>query len=258
MHWTGYMVHFTESCEADELHLVLHADTTPADVHEARRTQVIHSALAAKDLTPSEHLVDAASVSAPHLTHARDQHGIDLIGPGRRNTSWQGGTADALTPADFVINWSTRQARCPEGHTSRYWALYKLRVLRIAGWMCVCVLVVLSWIPREWEARTGLPRLIEHAIAYFGTAGIFAFAYQDPRRWRLIAGFVVLAGVLEAGQLWVPGRSSQVAAFAASSIGAIAGVLIGRAAIVWLVGFVMRPQQRYYPMALQLGRNRMR
>lgn len=46
MHWTGYMVHFTESCEADEPHLVLHADTTPADVHEARRTQVIHTALA--------------------------------------------------------------------------------------------------------------------------------------------------------------------------------------------------------------------
>ncbi|MBX9930675.1 MAG: transposase [Methylobacterium sp.] len=125
MHGTGYMVHFTESCETDELHLVLHADTKPADVHEARRTQVIHSALVAKDLTPSEHLVDAASVSAPHLTHARDQHGIDLVGPGRRNTSWQGGTADAFTLADFVIDWSARLARCPKGRTSRYWALYK-------------------------------------------------------------------------------------------------------------------------------------
>ena len=123
--------------------------------------------------------------------------------------------------------------------------LNSLKALRMAGWLCVCVLVVLSWIPREWEARTGLPGLIEHAIAYCGTAAIFAFAYQDPRRWRLIAGFVVLAGVLEVGQLWVPGRSAQVAGFAASSIGAIAGVLLGRAAIIWLVGFVMRPQKRY-------------
>lgn len=125
MRWTGYMVHFTESCEENEPHLVLHADTTPADVHEARRTEAIHTALAAKDLVPAEHLVDAAYVSAAHLTHAREQHGIDLIGPGRRNTSWQGGSTDGFTPADFVIDWSARQARCPEGHASRYWALYK-------------------------------------------------------------------------------------------------------------------------------------
>ena len=123
--------------------------------------------------------------------------------------------------------------------------LNSLRVLRIAGWLCIGVLVVLSWIPREWEARTGLPGLIEHAIAYCGTAAIIASAYQDSRRWHLTAGFVVVAGVLEVGQLWVPGRSSQVAGFAASSIGAIAGVFLGRAAIIWLVGFVMRPQQRY-------------
>ena len=121
--------------------------------------------------------------------------------------------------------------------------LTSLRVLRIAGWLCIGVLVLLSWIPREWEARTGLPGLIEHAIAYCGTAAIFAFAYQDARRWRMIAAFVALAGVLEVGQLWVPGRTAQVAGFAASSIGAIMGVFLGRVAIVWLVGFVMRPQR---------------
>ena len=123
--------------------------------------------------------------------------------------------------------------------------LTSLRTLRVAGWLCIGVLVLLSWIPREWEARTGLPGLIEHAIAYCGAAAIFAFAYQDPRRWRLIAGFVALAAVLEVGQLWVPGRTPQVAGFAASSIGAIAGVFLGRAAVIWLVSFVMRPQQRY-------------
>ena len=123
--------------------------------------------------------------------------------------------------------------------------LSSLRVLRIAGWLCIGVLAVLSWIPREWEARTSLPGQIEHAIAYCGTAAIFAFAYQDARRWRLITALVALAGVLEVGQLWVPGRTSQVIDFAASSIGAIAGVFLGRAAIAWLVGFVMRPQRRH-------------
>lgn len=123
--------------------------------------------------------------------------------------------------------------------------LRSLKVLRIASWLCIGVLVVLSWIPREWEARTGLPELVEHAIAYCGTAAIFAFAYRDPRRWRLIAGFITLAGVLEVGQLWAPGRAAQVAGFAGSSIGVIAGVFLGRAAIIWLVSFIMRLQQRH-------------
>ncbi|MHC2018733.1 VanZ family protein [Methylobacterium sp. CM6247] len=122
--------------------------------------------------------------------------------------------------------------------------LTALRMLRIAGWLCIGVLIMLSWIPRELEARTGLPGQIEHAIAYCSAAAIFAFAYQDAHRWRLIAAFVALAGVLETGQLWVPGRTSQIIDFAASSAGAIAGVLLGRTAIIWLIGFILRPRRR--------------
>ena len=35
MSWTGYMIHLTEVCDKEMPHLVLHADTTPANVHEA-------------------------------------------------------------------------------------------------------------------------------------------------------------------------------------------------------------------------------
>src|SRR5829696_7682963 len=76
--WTGYMVHLTETCDAGAPRLVVHADTTPANVHEAMRTAPIHEALAAKGLAPSEHLVDAGYVSAEHLVGARERHGIDL------------------------------------------------------------------------------------------------------------------------------------------------------------------------------------
>jgi transposase len=81
--WAGYMVHLTETCDAGAPRLVLHADTTPANVHEAMRTKEIHAALAGKGLAPAEHLVDAAYVSAKHLVAARERHGIDLIGPAR-------------------------------------------------------------------------------------------------------------------------------------------------------------------------------
>ncbi|MER2268663.1 VanZ family protein [Methylobacterium oxalidis] len=118
-----------------------------------------------------------------------------------------------------------------------------IRSFRVAGWLCVAVLVWLSWIPKDWEVRTSLAGQIEHAIAYCGTAAIFAVAYQETRRWWMASGFVVLAGILEAGQLWVPGRTAQVLDFAASSAGAVAGVLIGRVAIETLISWLMRPSR---------------
>jgi transposase len=62
--WTGYMVHLTETCDPGLPRLIVHTDTTPANVHEAVRIGAIHGALSGADLPPSEHLVDAAYVSA--------------------------------------------------------------------------------------------------------------------------------------------------------------------------------------------------
>jgi len=119
--WTGYMVHFTETCDAGAPRLVVHADTTPANVHDALRTAPIHAALAAKDLAPSEHLVDSAYVSANHVISAREQHGITLVGPGRPNLSWQSHTEGAFTAADFTVDWDRQTVRCPEGKDSAGW-----------------------------------------------------------------------------------------------------------------------------------------
>jgi transposase len=119
--WTGYMVHLTETCDAGAPRLVVHADTTPANVHEAMRTAPIHEALAAKGLAPSEHLVDAGYVSAEHLVGARERHGIDLIGPARPDQSWQKQVEGAFQASDFMVDWERRRVRCPEGHESPSW-----------------------------------------------------------------------------------------------------------------------------------------
>lgn len=39
--WTGYMVHFSETCDPDDVHLITHVETTPATVHEAMRSEAI-------------------------------------------------------------------------------------------------------------------------------------------------------------------------------------------------------------------------
>ena len=120
--WTGYMVHLTETCEEEMPRLMVHADTTPANMHEAERTAAIHDALACKGLAPSEHLVDSAYVSAGHIVAARTQHGIDLVGPGRPNVSWQSRSGgDAFTLANFTVDWDRKAVRCPEGKESGLW-----------------------------------------------------------------------------------------------------------------------------------------
>jgi transposase len=121
MSWTGYMVHLTETCDAGAPRLVVPADTTPANVHEARRTAPIHEALAAKGLAPSEHLVDSAYVSAGDLIMAHQQYSIDLVGPTRPDQSWQSRAEDAFSAADFAVDWDRRLARCPEGKESTGW-----------------------------------------------------------------------------------------------------------------------------------------
>ncbi|AWN42330.1 IS1182 family transposase [Methylobacterium durans] len=123
--WTGYMVHLTETCDPDLPRLVVHTDTTPANVHEAMRTAAIHAALASSGLLPCEHLVDAAYVSAEHLVTARERHGIALIGPTRPNQSWQMREEDAFQVTDFAVDWERHRVRCPEGHESTSWGAYR-------------------------------------------------------------------------------------------------------------------------------------
>jgi len=123
--WTGYMAHFTETCDADAPHLIVHAEATPANVHEAMRTGPIHDALAAEGLTPSEHLADAGYVSAAHIVAARERHRIDLIGPARPDQSWQEREEGAFHVTDFAVDWDRRVVRCPEGKESVGWGDYK-------------------------------------------------------------------------------------------------------------------------------------
>jgi transposase len=120
--WTGYVVHLSEACEDDGVHLITHTLTTVATVHEARCVEAIHAALAGRGLAPGEHLVDAAYVDAGLLVRGREELGIALVGPPRPNPSWQAKVEGGCTVDRFEVDWEREQVRCPQGRLSSAWS----------------------------------------------------------------------------------------------------------------------------------------
>jgi hypothetical protein len=120
--WTGYVVHLSETCEDDAVHLVTHAMTTDAAVHEAGCTAAIHQALAGKGLAPSEHLVDTAYVGAGLVVRSREELGIALVGPSRPDASWQAKLEGGYGLERFEIDWEHERVRCPQGKLSSAWS----------------------------------------------------------------------------------------------------------------------------------------
>ena len=119
--WSGYLVHVSETCEPEEMHLLTPVETTPATVHEAQRTETIEEALLAKDRAPCQPLVDAASIDAALLVTSRAKRGIEFLGPARPNTRWHPRLAGAYTLDQFQGDWEQQHVRWPQGQVSRSW-----------------------------------------------------------------------------------------------------------------------------------------
>ena len=112
--------------------------------------------------------------------------------------------------------------------------------LRVLTWCCVALLAVLSLLPAEDMARTGLPGWVEHFVAYAGSAAIAMAGYGASRGIaQIIGGFWVYAGILEYLQHFSPGRHPAIGDFAASALGALCGglaiALLLRRLAVWVV-----------------------
>ena len=119
------IVHLTEACDDDAVHLITHAMTTAATVHEARCTEAIHAALAGKGLVPAEHLVDAAYVDAELLVREpRGRTASTWSARRGRTRAWQAKVEGGYTTDRFEVDWdksgsAARRASCPRPGTRR-------------------------------------------------------------------------------------------------------------------------------------------
>jgi transposase len=119
--WIGYKVHMTETCEADQVHLITHVETTLAVAADVDQTGPIHTALAAKGLLPGDHLLDAGFLDVGLLVGSQFEHGVRLVGPMRPDVSWQAQANQGFDITHFTIDWEAKRVTCPEGKTSVLW-----------------------------------------------------------------------------------------------------------------------------------------
>ena len=117
--WTGYKVHFTETCDTEHPRLITQVETTTATTHDVKMTQTIQADLAERDLQPDIHVVDEGYMETNLLLSSQKQ-GIDLVGPVPSHKSWQSRSEEAFDHTQFEIDWEAKQARCPGGKISAH------------------------------------------------------------------------------------------------------------------------------------------
>ncbi len=117
--WTGYKVHFTQTCDEDAPQLITAVQTTAAPLSDEGAVSAIHVDLAEKELLPDQHLVDAGYVTIANLVQSQSDYEVDLIGPTLKSHWYQAETGYDLS--HFSIDWETETVTCPQGRINSSW-----------------------------------------------------------------------------------------------------------------------------------------
>jgi VanZ family protein len=98
-------------------------------------------------------------------------------------------------------------------------------ILRIIAWLLTAAVTFATLGPPGYRPHSALGQDAEHALAFVLVGLAFGLAY--PRRRLFTAGIaVVLIGVLELLQLWVPGRHARWEDFIVDALAACAGIAV--------------------------------
>jgi hypothetical protein len=104
--------------------------------------------------------------------------------------------------------------------------------LRIIAWLLTAAVTFATLGPPRYRPHSMLGQDGEHALAFVLVGLAFGLAY--PKRRLLTAGIaVVLIGVLELLQLWMPGRHARLEDFVVDALAACAGIAVA-AGLDWV------------------------
>ncbi len=106
-------------------------------------------------------------------------------------------------------------------------------ILRIIAWLLTAAVTFATLGPARLRPHSELGQDGEHALAFVLVGLAFGLAYT---RYRLLtAGIaVVLIGVLELLQLWMPGRHARWGDFVVDAVAACVGIAVA-ATLDWLM-----------------------
>ena len=98
-------------------------------------------------------------------------------------------------------------------------------ILRIIAWLLTAAVTFATLGPARLRPHSDLGQDGEHALAFVLVGLAFGLAY--PRRRMLTAAVaVILIGVLEMLQLWMPGRHARLEDFIVDAMAACVGIAV--------------------------------
>lgn len=99
---------------------------------------------------------------------------------------------------------------------------------QLVSWILLASIAVMTLGPISMRPQTHFGPDFERFVAFALLGGFYALAYPRWRLWILAAFLIAVAGALEWGQLYVPGRDARLSDFLFKALGATIGLITGR------------------------------
>jgi len=119
--WTGYKVHFTETCDPGSPSVITNVETTPATTPDDNMLGVVHESLKTRGLLPDHHLVDKGYTDADTFVSSSRDYGVKIVGAVADDPSWQARAGNGYSKSDFHVDWDRKIVTCPQGKQSISW-----------------------------------------------------------------------------------------------------------------------------------------
>src|SRR5882724_10094093 len=100
-----------------------------------------------------------------------------------------------------------------------------VKIARIAAWLLIVAIVVMTLGPPTVRPVSGFNRSLEHVAAFALLGLAFGLAYPSRRMLLALIG-VAAAALMETLQLVVPGRHAYFSDFVINAAGACAGLVL--------------------------------
>ena len=97
---------------------------------------------------------------------------------------------------------------------------------RLAGWLLIAVITVLSLVPPGLRPETPVPHDLEHAAIFAAAGFAFGIGYY-PRLKGVAAGLIGFTAAIEIAQMVVPGRHARLEDFIVDALAMVAAIVLG-------------------------------